>query len=60
MSRLNKAPMSISRLARYMKGKDDKIAVIVGTVTNDVRLLEVPKLTVCALRFTADARYCLK
>jgi large subunit ribosomal protein L18e len=55
-SRLNKAPLSLSRLARYMKGKDDKIAVIVGAVTNDSRLVEVPKLTVCALRFTADAR----
>ena len=57
MSRLNKAPISLSRLARYMKGKDGKIAVIVGAVTNDARLLEVPALTVCALRFTADARY---
>lgn len=56
-SRLNKAPLSLSRLARYMKGKEDKIAVIVGAVTNDSRLLEVPKLTICALRFTADARF---
>mmetsp|Transcript_6510 Transcript_6510/g.9807 ORF Transcript_6510/g.9807 Transcript_6510/m.9807 type:complete len:193 (-) Transcript_6510:117-695(-) len=56
MSRLNKAPISLSRLARYMKGKEGKIAVIVGAVTNDARLLDVPALTVCALRFTADAR----
>ncbi|CAE7660559.1 RPL18B [Symbiodinium microadriaticum] len=56
MSRLNKAPISLSRLTRYMKGKEDKIAVIVGAVTNDARLLEVPKLTICALRFTQDAR----
>merc|ERR1712127_96868 len=34
----------------------DKIAVIVGTVTDDVRLLTVPKLNVCALRFTTTAR----
>lgn len=40
-----------------MKGKEGKTAVIVGTVTNDSRLLDVPKLTVCALRFTEDARY---
>jgi len=33
--------MSINRVARYMKGKEDKVAVLVGTVTNDVRLLEV-------------------
>ena len=56
MSRINRAPLSISRLARYMKGKDNKTAVIVGAVTNDSRLLEVPKLSICALRFTEDAR----
>merc|ERR1712070_377725 len=35
---------------------EDKIAVIVGSVTDDVRLLTVPKLTICALRFTATVR----
>ena len=30
--------------------------MVVGTVTDDVRLLEVPKLTVAALRFTETAR----
>jgi large subunit ribosomal protein L18e len=34
----------------------DRIAVIVGTVTDDIRLLDVPKLTVAALRFTETAR----
>ena len=29
---------------------------MVGSVTDDVRFLDVPKLTVCALRFTATAR----
>lgn len=33
-----------------------KIAVLVGTVTDDVRLLDVPKLRICALRFTDAAR----
>jgi len=33
--------MSLNRVARYMKGKEGKVAVLVGTVTNDVRLLEV-------------------
>ncbi len=55
-SRLHKAPISLSRINRFMSGKEDKTCVIVGTVTNDVRLLDVPKLTVCALRFTEDAR----
>ena len=56
MSRLNNAPISISRLARYMNGKEDKVAVIVGTVTDDPRLLEVPALKVAALRFTETVR----
>ena len=37
-------------------GYRDRIAVIVGTVTDDIRLLEVPKITVAALRFTETAR----
>merc|ERR1711976_522615 len=56
MSKVNRPPLSISRLARYIRGKEDKIAVIVGTVTDDVRLQTVPKLTICALRFTQTAR----
>lgn len=34
----------------------DKIATVVGTISNDERLIEVPKMTVCALKFTAAAR----
>ncbi|KAJ3050097.1 60S ribosomal protein L18 [Rhizophlyctis rosea] len=56
MSRVNRPPLSLSRLARYLKNKEGKIAVVVGTVTDDNRLLEVPKLTVAALRVTAAAR----
>ena len=56
MSKINNPPLSISRLSRFMKGKDGKIAVIVGAVTNDSRLLEIPLLTVAALRFTEQAR----
>ena len=56
MSRINNAPISVSRLARYMNGKEDKTAVIVGTVTDDPRLLEVPGLKIAALRFTETVR----
>lgn len=56
MSRTNRPPLSLSRLARFMMKKDGKIAVLVGTVTDDPRLLTVPKMTVCALRFTETAR----
>jgi hypothetical protein len=34
----------------------DQIAVIVGTVTDDKRISEVPAMKVCALRFTETAR----
>merc|ERR1719442_106505 len=56
MTKKNKPPVSISKLAKHMEGKDSKIAVVVGPVTDDKRLYEVPKLTVCALRFTETAR----
>ena len=56
MSRTNRPPMSLAKLSKYMKDKDGKIAVLVGTVTDDPRLLEVPAMTVCALRFTETAR----
>lgn len=40
-----------------MSGKEDKIGVLVGTVTDDVRFMdEVPKLRICALRVTETAR----
>jgi len=56
MSRVNRPPISLSKIARFMKGKENKIVVIVGTVTDDKRIASVPKLTICALRFTEGAR----
>nr|XP_016487819.1 PREDICTED: 60S ribosomal protein L18-2-like [Nicotiana tabacum] len=56
MSKTNKPPLSLSRLISYVKGKENKIAVIVGTITDDVRAYDVPTLKVCALRFTKTAR----
>ncbi|XP_027121065.1 large ribosomal subunit protein eL18y isoform X1 [Coffea arabica] len=56
MSKTNKPPLSLSRLVKFMEGKEDKIAVLVGTVTDDTRVYEVPTLKVAALRFTERAR----
>merc|ERR1711985_84284 len=56
MSKTNKPPLSLSKLAKFMSGKEGKIAVLVGSITDDVRMYEVPKLRVCALRFTKTAR----
>ncbi|KAL5995784.1 Dihydrolipoamide acetyltransferase component of pyruvate dehydrogenase complex [Asimina triloba] len=56
MSRVNKPPVSLSRLIKYMKGKEDKTAVVVGCITDDTRVYEVPALKVTAIRFTETAR----
>merc|ERR1719411_1799758 len=36
--------------------REGKTAVVIGTVTNDVRIFKVPKLTVAALHVTEKAR----
>ncbi|XP_031484763.1 60S ribosomal protein L18-3-like isoform X2 [Nymphaea colorata] len=56
MSKTNRPPLSLRRLIRFMERKGDKIAVVVGTVTDDTRVYEVPALKVTALRFTERAR----
>lgn len=38
------------------EGNTNKIAVVVGSITDDVRVFEVPKMTVAALRVTKTAR----
>ena len=51
MSRIHRPPLSLASLVRHMKqeGRKDKIAVVIGTITNDLRLFNVPKLTVSCL-----------
>ncbi|XP_059693630.1 large ribosomal subunit protein eL18 [Haemorhous mexicanus] len=59
MSRSNRPPLALSRLIRMMRkpGRAGRTAVVVGTVTDDVRIQAVPKLQVCApLRVTRGAR----
>lgn len=58
MSRTNQAPISLQRVTRFLKERasEDTIAVVVGTVTDDARILEIPKLKLCALRVTEKAR----
>ncbi|KAL9661256.1 hypothetical protein QQ045_026079 [Rhodiola kirilowii] len=41
MSKVNKPPLSLSRLIKYMNAKGDKIAFVVGTITDDIRVAEV-------------------
>ena len=56
MSKVNQPPIGLARLSKYMTNKDGKTAVIVAKVTDDVRLMECPKMSVCALGFTENAR----
>ncbi|CAE1140306.1 RP-L18e [Acanthosepion pharaonis] len=58
MSRTNRPPIPLSRVTRHMKkyGREGKIAVVVGTVTDDIRMFDVPKMKICALRMTERAR----
>lgn len=48
MSKIHRPPISLARIVRFMKkpGRENAIAVIVGTVTDDARIFEIPKLTV--------------
>jgi len=58
MSKINRPPISLARIVRFMRkpGREEKVAVVVGTVTDDQRIWNVPKLTICALRVTERAR----
>ncbi|CAB0018719.1 unnamed protein product [Nesidiocoris tenuis] len=58
MSRMHRPPISLARITRFMKkpGREGKLAVIVGTITDDRRIWALPKLDVCALHVTEGAR----
>jgi large subunit ribosomal protein L18e len=56
MSRVNRPPISLSKIAQEVKDKPDTIAVVVAKVTDDERLLELPALKVAALKFSKSAR----
>ncbi|KAF3056094.1 60S ribosomal protein L18-B [Trichoderma lentiforme] len=56
MSKINRPPVSLSRIVSNLGKEEKRTIVIVGTVTDDNRLLTFPKATVAALRFTATAR----
>ncbi|KAL7636077.1 UNVERIFIED_CONTAM: hypothetical protein RMT77_013896 [Armadillidium vulgare] len=58
MSRIHRPSISLKRVAMLMRkvSREDKICVVVGSVTDDVRLLNVPNITLCALRVSSAAR----
>jgi large subunit ribosomal protein L18e len=59
LSKINRPPVSLSKIAKQVAcspSNEGKIIVVVGTVTDDIRLLEIPNITVAALRFTRSAK----
>uniref|UniRef100_A0ABD2XEU8 Large ribosomal subunit protein eL18 n=1 Tax=Trichogramma kaykai TaxID=54128 RepID=A0ABD2XEU8_9HYME len=58
MSRRNRPAISLARVTRFMKkpGRENCTAVVVGTVTDDARIFEIPRMTVCATHVTEKAR----
>ena len=56
LSKVNRPPISLRQIIQNTKGKEGKIVVTISTVTNDTTLLEIPKLKICALKFTREAR----
>merc|ERR1711957_589093 len=47
-SRTMRPPVSLSKLVKHMGTKQGRTAVCVATVTDDLRLLDLPKLDVAA------------
>ncbi|OMJ82098.1 hypothetical protein SteCoe_17320 [Stentor coeruleus] len=56
MSRNSRPPLSLKHIAKYMSGKESKTCVIVGSVLDDARLVQVPKMNIVAIRFAETAR----
>ena len=61
MSKNNRPPLSLARIVRNMNDKscEGKTVVCVGAITDDLRVLEIPKLKVYALHVTERARACV-
>ena len=64
-SRVNRAPVSLSKLAKFAqrkqvteaeKNKQEVVLAVVGTVTDDTRIIDIPSMRICALKFTEKAR----
>lgn len=56
MSRVNRPAVSMRQLYKFAKKNENATLVVVGTITDDVRVESFPARTVCALRFTEGAR----
>lgn len=55
LSKTNRPPVSVKKLASLMAHRLDCTAVVVGNVTADDRTMKIPAMKVCALHFTRRA-----
>ncbi|KAH0482430.1 MAG: uncharacterized protein KVP18_001418 [Porospora cf. gigantea A] len=55
-SRTHRPPVGMKRLVRLMAEHPAKTAVVVGSVLDDERVYDVPKLSVCAMRVSEACR----
>eukprot|EP00760_Papus_ankaliazontas_P011517 PhM_4_TR14823/c1_g1_i1/m.36436/K02883/RP-L18e, RPL18; large subunit ribosomal protein L18e len=56
LSKTNRASMSLSRIVKFAANAGDKIVVVPTAVLDDARLPQIPKMRICALRFTKTAQ----
>ena len=63
MSKMNRPPMSLAKVMKFLSKERDgkaynagKVAVVVGTILDDERKLDIPAMTICALKFSRTAR----
>ena len=63
MSKMNRPPMSLAKVMKFLTKERDgkaynqgKTAVVVGTILDDERKLDIPPMNICALKFSASAR----
>ncbi|WVW84607.1 hypothetical protein I302_106641 [Kwoniella bestiolae CBS 10118] len=59
MSKINRPPISLSRIVKETKNSNPdntKTIVTVGTILDDERLPELPKLSIAALKFSTAAK----
>eukprot|EP01127_Copromyxa_protea_P020334 TRINITY_DN67_c0_g1_i2.p1 TRINITY_DN67_c0_g1~~TRINITY_DN67_c0_g1_i2.p1 ORF type:complete len:185 (-),score=32.51 TRINITY_DN67_c0_g1_i2:59-613(-) len=57
MSRIHRPVVSLSNVKRHLANKSENtIVVVVGTVVDDERVLEAPKVNICALKFSQAVR----
>ena len=63
MSKTNRPPMSLAKVMKFLTKERDgkaynqgKTAVVVGTILDDERKLDIPPMNICALKFSTSAR----